>query len=38
MTTDHVHSSEGVSDVRFALTRLFNHTKLSVTCSNWHTV
>jgi len=31
MTTDHVRSSEGVRDVRFALARLFNHTNLSVT-------
>ena len=38
MTRDDVHSSEGVRDVRFALTRLLNHTKLSGTCSNWHTM
>jgi hypothetical protein len=38
MTRDHVHSSEGVRDVRLTLARLFNHTKLSGTCSNWHTV
>jgi hypothetical protein len=34
MTRDHVHSSEDVRNVRFALARLFNHKKLSGTCSN----
>jgi hypothetical protein len=38
MTRDDVHSTEGVRDVRFALIRLFNQTKLSGTCSNWRTV